>query len=272
MNCFLPELLLLRKMRRAPLSFLLVTKQRTFSTQHARPLPVSSPHPFPDQFGIFPLSTFRFKVSRCAVRTRSWLELTSTLSVLLFSAVIPGLGGKKGIKQIWAQIPPPALTIHTNLGGSLQPLRSGILLCKAELNQQAQLLTLLGWKGQWQMREQEREGHRESLRGKESREMGSASWQSDCQWNHLSNCPLQSWFPWGSVNAPSYLVHLPRQAKVRGDPDDFGLSHVFWDCQDSPDFLSNGLCRNPHITWKLLRSPTLQQISNDSQTLSPIRS
>ena len=70
------------------------------SARWCSPPPISSLHPFPDQFGIFPLSTFRFKVSRCAVRTRSWLELTSTLSVLLFSAVIPGLGGKKGIKQI----------------------------------------------------------------------------------------------------------------------------------------------------------------------------
>lgn len=68
------------------------------------------------------------------------------------------------------------------------------------------------------------------------------------------------------------LSTFPREAKVRDDPDDFGLSHVFWDCQDSPDFPSNGLYGNSQITWKLLRNPTLQQISNDSQTLSPIRS
>lgn len=44
------------------------------------------------------------------------------------------------------------------------------------------------------------------------------------------------------------LSTLPREAKVRDDPDDFDLSHVFWDCQDSPDLPSNGLHRNPHVT------------------------
>lgn len=40
------------------------------------PTHISSPHPFPNQFGIFPLSSFRFKMSLCDVRTRLWLELS----------------------------------------------------------------------------------------------------------------------------------------------------------------------------------------------------
>lgn len=126
MNCFLPELLLLRKMRRAPLSLSpLVTKQENISKLTCLPpTRFLSPPPSQTSLAFFPLSTFRFKVSRCAVRTGSWLELTSALSVLLFSAVIPGLGGKKGTKQIWSSNLPPALTIHTNFKvTSTSPIR-----------------------------------------------------------------------------------------------------------------------------------------------------
>ena len=43
------------------------------------PFSTSYPRPSPNWFGIFLLSTTRFKVSLCAVNSRSWLELTSIL-------------------------------------------------------------------------------------------------------------------------------------------------------------------------------------------------
>lgn len=195
---------------KSTLSFLLVTKQRTFSTQHARPLPVSSSPPSQTSLWCSLSTPSGSKWVRCAIENRSCGTPTSTLSVLL-SAVIPGLGGKKDQADLSSN-PPPHLPSHTNLGGS-PTSRSGILSSVKLTEPTSPTVDSSRLEGTVTNAGTEREGHRESLRGKSHEKWAQHPDESDCQWNHLSNCPLQSWFPWGSVNAPSCLVHLPDRPK-----------------------------------------------------------
>lgn len=79
----------------------------------------------------------------------------------------------------------------------------------------------------------------------------------------LVKLPAQSWCPWGSGNVLPFSSTFPRQARVRDTPE--GFAPCVLGLQDSADFFSDILCREPHTTSKWLSISAFQPPPQDSQ-------